>query len=374
MSKFYDITCKSTGKLLNEAVIAGDGYVYEKEYIEELFYKYEAYIDTIISPTTKTQMDKYFIIFTELNKYLEDFYNKHPELITLRYISKENIIKVFKEMIDNETPNIEDIISYVEKYTSIEYNHISFNINNVNIDKTIHKNTLLFDKIINNEKGIKLFLSHKITATSSHFYIDHHYVIGNSELYMQLYDHLIINKNLYKHNLNIYFYNACLYGRYDLMIKLYNIDNILTKTLYNAYGTTHNMFSAGIKYLNILKFLHNADNSLYKYKLYDQVNMFMYSCIYGNLDIIKFIYEIDNSILYTNRTYKHLLHNINVTESALEFIIYNNAKIENIKYLFTIDKDIFNKDINKKEIINFLKKDLTKEVNIQILELIVDNL
>ena len=66
-------SCDFTGRLFNIAVIASDGYIYEKEYLESLIKESDK--DTIKSPTTNKEMKKDFILFIQLNKYFEDLYN-----------------------------------------------------------------------------------------------------------------------------------------------------------------------------------------------------------------------------------------------------------------------------------------------------------
>ena len=98
MSIYNNIICPLTTKMFDVAFIAHDGYVYEKEAIEELFKDKEL----IKSPLTGLEMKVGGIIFTTFNKYLEQFFIKNLELNELRYKSITNIINKFNVMINDK--------------------------------------------------------------------------------------------------------------------------------------------------------------------------------------------------------------------------------------------------------------------------------
>ena len=117
MNPYEQYMCKYTNKLYNEPVIANDGYVFEKEYLINLF----SDKDTIISPNTNQEMKKGFILFVKMNKILDEFFIKHPEMLPMRYVTKTGIVAKFREMVQNHTVSTEEIISFVELNKDIDF-------------------------------------------------------------------------------------------------------------------------------------------------------------------------------------------------------------------------------------------------------------
>ena len=186
MSDFNDLKCKFTDKLYYEAFIAHDGFVYEKEYIETLFENKE----TIISPTTGQEMKVGGIIYTKLNKYLEEFFIKHSELSVFRYVNvnvnvnKNMIIKIFNAMMSEKQCNIEDLMLYIEKHKECKFTILDCYCEQCE-QRDNHKfcDKNYFNKMINTEKGLFLYLSDNISLPDQSIN-KIEYIIAMSDIYM----------------------------------------------------------------------------------------------------------------------------------------------------------------------------------------------
>ena len=342
------ITDPFTKKLLNEAVIAADGYVYEKKYIENL----SGDKLVIISPITNEEMKTEFILFTEMNLFLKDFYAKNPQLkhyiynikpiYSIKHYTRDIDIslKVIDMILDKKL-SYDEIISYVKKYNE---NNIFINGSDI-------------CKIADEEKGIKFALSEYNKTTNSKSYLIDNLIQQSS---------ILTFNHIKQHFKPVHFYCACLYGKYELVQKMYNYDHNLIKYSGKHEDYKRNVFYAALKSHNIdiIKFIHSKDSTLYKKTNIAGRTPIIYGCLISNLEIIKFLHSIDNTLYLTNK-YKD--------SSVFEETCYY-FNIEIIKYLFSIDKDIFNKEINKDRIIKNICGSCEYDQFIAILKLINDNL
>ena len=319
-----DLICPLSGKIFQYPVIAHDGYVYEKEFIENLFNS--SIEEYIISPTTNELMKKGYILFSSLNIVLDKFhtdFESDPEsdskTILTKY-SQESIIIIqnyFDKLMNDANSSIDDIISYISEYNDID----------LMIDATDSEYNVKFLEFINNEKCLELFLSEHIKyidfdESKSYKICD---IIKYSDICILAYKYII---NDYHES---YFYDCCYNGRYELAIKLYEFDN-------NA-----------INYINTKNNIDNVFNA----------------CITsGNIDLIKFVHE-KNPLLCKNIS--------SFKMSSLEQSSYS-LRFEVIKYLFTIDKNVFNDEPNKNNVLKHIKNSPNTVQYANILALIVENI
>ena len=262
---FNQLICQFTGKLYFEAFIANDGYIYERDYIETLYYGNS----TFISPITGKEFKSGGVSYTKLNNYLEKFYKDHPELLEMRYISNNNIISKFRDMMNNNITSVDDIVSYVENHKEIKFV----------VDTDTYKK---FISLLNNEKGLKFIIDDIIYCKSYPFYAcgDNKaiFIIKNSDICVLAYDYII---SVFKEE---FFAIACVNGRYDLIVKLYNYNNNLIKyisSINSRINYVDNVFNYAIRSnnLDLLKFLHSCDSTLYKNTSNNGYTPFVYSCL-----------------------------------------------------------------------------------------------
>ena len=330
---YEQLLCSFTGKLLNEAFIANDGYIYEKEYIESLYTDK----DTFISPTTKQEIKKGGILFTKFNKILEEFYKNHSEMISLRYIPVKTITEIFNNMITTGSTSIIDIVNYVEKYNECKF--------------VIDKASTYLHEIVNNKKGILLICNENITSNFSSNFLLIYYIIENSFICDLAFDYIIEkSKNVDRRVINGFFFTACYFGRYELVVKMYNFDNTLIHAVNG--DKKDNVFHAAMysDNLDIIKFLHSIDPLFYKTNPNinnKMITSFMYACTHCTIEIIEWFHSIDN---------KQYINDRSENVSLFEYVCCNpKSSMETIKYLFTIDKDIYNNDPNADNIIKNIK-------------------
>ena len=304
-----------TNSLYNEPFLANDGYIYEADFIELKMYNKE----TIISPTTGKEMKTGGIIFKQFSKYLKQFYKDHPEQISHKYFSdndryyndleeyygiviKESIIaekksiRHFDIMIKDEKEySIKEIIFFVEQKNG----YANFTLRWFN---SIQSNRII--ELLKDEKGLSLIMSGRISIPEISKIALPKIILKNIDLPVLLYEKYFILNNFDKK----FLYNACMYARYDIAVKIYNFDNT----------------SINVKHENEIDNVFNA------------------AIVSGNLDIIKFVHEKGQTLYKNIDSFKH---------SPLEHACIN-AQFDVIKFLFTIDKNIYIDEPNK---INFMK-------------------
>ena len=316
-----------------EAYMALDGYIYEREFIEIL----SKNKTIIISPTTGKEMKVGGMLCVEINEYLEKMYINNPELLELRYIPNENIVKQFRTMMESKDSNIETIISHVEKY-----------MNNKECKFEIFQNDTKFLKIFNHEKGLQYIINDTIYYKCPEYTNSDgksSEIMKYSKICVLAYDYIISTE----HVSSILFNLSCLYGRYDLMIKLYDFNNTYINHI-NLVNNIDNVFNSAIKAknlnLDILKFLHEKNPLLYKNKNYKDETPFVENCLNNtDLEIAKWLHSIDETQI--NETQ---INNKTIFEYAIQI-----KDIKLIEFLFAIDKNIYIKNPKKKEMLEEIK-------------------
>ena len=349
---------KPTGKYYNKPVFALDGHIYESDYINGLFYETKG--DEIISPITNQPIKKFVIYPQEFCELLSKFYKNHPELEILKYVTNEEIgLPLFHKIIQEKQP-IGNMLNYIySRFKEVakpsnEQERKIFNKCCLCFDMNKNEELEYFKLILNNEIGIEYYLSgYFIIINSEHKYTTFT-LIQYSNHYNFYIESLINNIDLIKQH----FYYACYYGKYELMEKLYEVNNDVD--IINYIHNSVTIMSAAIigGNLDIIKFIHNIDNTLYtKSSIFDP-NYLAFACIKGKLDIVKWFHSIDNT-LYE----KYIDH------SPFYFACVEGHN-EIVQYLYSIDKYIYDKEFEKKEIIELLNKNNFKNI----LQLIQNNL
>ena len=321
-----------------EAFMANDGYIYEREFIENLSNGKQV----INSPTTGKSMIVGGISCVNFNIKLEEFYNEHPELLELRYVSNNTIVKQFRTMVQNKDSEIEDIISHVEKHKG-----------NKECKFEIFKNDKKIHDIYNHEKGLMFIVNDIIIYKSiTNKMYD---IITYSKICVLAYDY-------FDHSNHAIFYQACYCGRYELVIKLYNNNNNLINYIHT--NKIDNIFNAGAKgnNLDILKFLHEKNPLLYKNLNSDGYSTFTYCIAFKQFEIAKWLYSIDNTQI------NHKYNKYSIFEYAVK-----NKQMELIEFLFSLDKNIFSNDPKKKEILEEIKETWFYNKCAKLLQLIAEN-
>ena len=342
MSEINNLICPLSGKVYINAFIAHDGYVYEKEFIEALFLNKE----TIISPSTGKEMKTGGVEFIKLNEYIK---KKNELYVPLKFFFCKNsyvefyqydVDRIYHNMINYDGTTVEELLEFISCERNSDY------IFNLDI---YHPK---FIEIINNEKGLLMILDDKIKCDYEHFN-KFNLIIEYSSICSLAFDY-ITKKEAY------YFHNACRFGRYDLIVKLYNYDN----NYINYYGKSsgeNNVFYAGMlsKNIDVLKYLHSIKNTLYKeHQIGHTVSYPMFALCMEDVEIVKFIYSIDNNFYKTIIGDKNIeLYHENL-RTIFEYCCVQGFS-DTIEFLFSIDNNIYNNDPNKDKIIEKMKKEVS---------------
>ena len=258
--------------------------------------------------------------------------------------------KVFVKIFNDISISIDDMISYIENHPEYIFT------NNPTSDDEDEK----IIEFINNDRGLKLFLSDRICHNGDKI----KYVFKNienefsEEIENYIFDYMI-------HNFNPrYFYLGCLYYRLNLVKRLYAYDNNVIKyTEFNDCNSNVFMASLYSENLETMKYIHSIDNTLYKQLFSDPIINLCQTIAFitRDLEIMQWLHSIDNTI-FTEYTYSYM--------STLNRCIYEPKNIEIIKFLFSIDNNIFNKDPKKENILKYLSRDGNKSFDIQVIDLI----
>ena len=326
--------CKGTNLFLNEPVLANDGYIYEKEYLQYLFTKN----DKVISIYTNLSIEKDFINPLEFIDRLKEFYKLYPELYSIRYGNngtynyrleclKENVFLLKIETILKLDPDIEENMNRMLICIAIQkYKH-----------KILINNSNWITKLLNNTIGIKYYKS-KYFRVDNQKKCDLHsdvcdrimMLIKYSKLY-DLYSYSLNFDGSTKYNLlkqcikynNVgfakYIVNGCLNFnnsiKYDLLKYAIENNTEIAKLIYEYYHGCHrpdqNFIIEAINENHFNVFTWIVDNN--SYDIYSKMDsnertIFYYACVEENDETyscrnIEYLYK-NNKNIYINELNK----------------------------------------------------------------------
>ena len=243
------------------------------------------------------------------------------------------------EMINNVNINISEIIDYMYKY--YEYN----------LKKKFTEKRL--SELLNDERGLKLFMSDKFKCPYGGDPKGKiNYAIIHSNICESIFDIIIEDNNPHL------FHIAAASGRYNLLVKLYEFNNDFINYVHPK--TKDNCFHSGIlsKNLDIMKFAYSIKPEFLYIPFLDGHTPFGMVCFKGTVEMIQWMHSIDQTLYITNISPF-------VQRSPLEDLC-NYCAISKIKFLFMIDRNVFNKDAHKDIIIacinEYHNKDSAKEL------------
>ena len=233
------------------------------------------------------------------------------------------------------------ICSEINEYNMIEFlTFIYTERENKELFKFTDQNIEWLTVLLNIEQGVDYYVR-------GYFYLDECSIVTTLIKYSNLYEYYVQSLGI---DINIIFYTACNLHNIKVCEYVYNLYN---NVIFHKY--TEPLFSTAIRSgfsKEILDFLHNRNENLYKEKNNYGQSPIIYSVIFPNIDVFKYLISIDPTIYKTEK-----IDNKSIFYYAC---INNYTKI--IKYLLSIDSYIYKEENDKDELlsklfeINYLNK------------------
>ena len=319
----YNYFCDSfTGILLKNPVMANDGYIYEKEFIE----KYLEFLFSY-SPITGKQINKDFIVPIEFIEKLKQFYVDHPEMEKKQYVNFNSMIETLLKSEINEE-NLDKMIKIFKVKQEIPFQienlewfkaliNTELGVFNYGCGNYCLKDTIMNDQYIDVHNLVMYCNIYKYYI-SIFDNLEHFIFVACRQNKLHILEYIYkYNKKLFKSNFSYYiplFYISCNKNKdcVKILEYIHSKNDKLYLQMYNGNSIFKNIIIDD--YLEVFKYMLTIDPSLHKTEKINKKSVISYLCLNGRIDMLKHLYSIDNNIYKDEPDKIELMTELNSSE------------------------------------------------------------